>query len=184
MSSFLSILLMVCWLTATAQEHLYISEQGSAKFTSEASLELIKAESKALRGVINPVAKSFAFTVSMESFHGFNSDIQRTHFLENYMEQKQFPSATFVGKIIEDIPFDVPGTYTVRAKGELEIHGIKKERIIKGTLTISGDSAHVTSDFTVPLSDHGIAIPKIVSQKIAEQILVSIDIAFMKGNRI
>ena len=166
-----------------AQEDMYMSEHGSLELKSEAPLEIIECESKSLRGIINPTTKSFAFSVSINSFQGFNSDIQRTHFMENYMEQKKFPQATFTGKIIEDIPFDVPGTYTVRAKGELDIHGIKKERIIKGIITIKNNSAHIQANFSVPVADHGIAIPKIVRQKIADEIAVLVDIEFVQGSK-
>jgi len=166
-----------------SQVGLYVSQKGEAGFKSEASLELIKAESKSLGGVINPVTKGFAFSLKINSFQGFNSDIQRIHFLENYMEQTTFPLATFTGKLIEDIPFDTPGTYSVRAKGELEIHGIRKERIIRGTITLMPGAAQLTTNFSVPLADHGIAIPKIVKQKIAEQIAVSINIEFVQGSK-
>ena len=179
LSHFLLFITCVC----NAQDEHYISERGYASFKSDAPLEIIQAESKSLRGVINPVTKSFAFTININSFQGFNSDIQRTHFLENYMEQKQFPQATFTGKIIEDISFMTPGTYSVRAKGELNIHGIKKERIIRGTLIVKDGAAQLTTSFTVPVADHGIAIPKIVKQKIAEQIAVNIDIDFVLGSK-
>lgn len=166
-----------------AQEDMYMSDHGSLDLKSEAPLEIIECESKSLRGIINPSTKSFAFSVNISSFQGFNSDIQRTHFMENYMEQKKYPQATFTGKIIEDIPFDVPGTYTVRAKGELDIHGIKKERIIKGTITIKNNSIHVLTNFSIPVADHGIAIPKIVRQKIADEIAVMVDIEFVQGSK-
>ena len=105
-------------------------------------------------------------------------ELQQQHFLENYVEEKKYPKATFTGRFIEDIPFTVPGTYSVRAKGNLEIHGVIKERIIRGTLTITKESARVQSSFFVPVADHGIIIPKIVMQKIAEQIAVDIDVEF------
>ncbi len=165
-----------------AQQGLLIGEHGKANIKSEAPLELIKAESNTLRGAIDPASKSFAFTIRINSFEGFNSEIQQTHFLENYLEQKKYPQATFKGKFIEDIPFDTPGTYSVRAKGILEIHGIAKERIIRGTLILSEGSARIQTHFLVPVSDHGIIIPKIVMQKIAEEIDVDIDIEFMEGN--
>ena len=168
---------------AFSQEELLSADKGTIQLESDAPLELIRCESKSLRGIIDPAKKSFAFSVSIISFHGFNSEIQRTHFMENYMEQKLYPQATFTGKIIEDIPFDTPGTYSVRAKGELDIHGVKKERIIKGTITITNNSAHIQTDFTVPLVDHGIAIPKIVRQKIADLIAVSVDMTFVYGSR-
>lgn len=167
---------------AFSQGELLTADKGLIQLTSNAPLELIECESKGLRGVIDPEKKSFAFSVSISSFHGFNSEIQRTHFMENYMEQKIYPHATFTGKIIEDIPFDTPGTYSVRAKGDLEIHGMKKERIIKGTITITNNSVQIQTNFNVPLVDHGIAIPKIVRQKIADLIAVSVDMTFVSGS--
>lgn len=168
---------------AYAQGDIYTADKGGLYVTSDAPLELIQFQSNTLRGLINPANKSFAFSVSINSFHGFNSEIQRVHFLENYMEQKKFPQATFTGKIIEDIPFDIPGTYTVRAKGELDIHGVKKERIIKGTVVVKPSSVHIITDFLVPLADHSLSIPKIVKQKIAEQVAIRLDIEFAQGTR-
>lgn len=165
------------------QTQLYVAQKGEATFISEAPLENIKAESKTIRGAINPVSKEFAFSIKINSFIGFNSEIQRVHFLENYMEQNKYPEATFSGKIIEDIPFDSPGTYSVRAKGVLEIHGVRQERIIRGTITIKSGELLVNSDFSVPLSDHGITIPKIVRQKISEQIDVNLNMYFVIGSK-
>jgi len=129
-------LLFFGWSTIFAQEDA-ITSTGSVRFVSEAPLERIAAASTQLKGALQPPTKAFAFSIPVGTFMGFNSDIQRTHFLENYMEHKKFPQATFVGKIIEDVPFDVPGSYPVRAKGQLNIHGIAKERIIKGTLEVT-----------------------------------------------
>ena len=172
------VLFFWAYTTISAQSSIWKSSKGILKIESDAPLELIKAKSEKVIGGIDPVTKAFAVSMDVNSFVGFNSDLQRTHFMENYMEQKKFPVATFTGKIIEDIPFDQPGKYEVRAKGNLEIHGIVKERIIQGILTIGDGTAHIQSSFIVPVSDHGIIIPKIVSQKIAEQINVSIEMAF------
>jgi hypothetical protein len=174
-------LVLMLWRTidpAIGQENLWRAENGVIKMKSDAPLELIAAQSNALRGIIDPQHKSFAFTVRINSFEGFNSETQQTHFLENYMEHRKYPNATFSGKFIEDIPFDQPGTYTVRAKGMLEIHGISKERIIKGTLMISPGQRDLKTTFTVPVIDHGITIPKIVMQKIAEEIDIDVIIRF------
>ncbi len=161
-----------------AQHPMLRAENGLVQIKSEAPLELIKAESKAMRGLIDPSTNSFAFSVRVNSFEGFNSELQQTHFMENYLEQKKYPQATFKGKFIEDIPFDIAGTYAVRAKGAMDIHGVVKERIIRGTLTIHNGSARIQAHFLVPVNDHGITIPKIVMQKIAEEIDVNIDMEF------
>jgi hypothetical protein len=161
-----------------AQDELRRAENGIVNIRSDAPLEIIAAESHALRGIIDPASKAFGFTLRINSFEGFNSEIQQTHFQENYMELKKYPTATFKGKFIEDIPFNVPGSYTVRAKGLLEIHGITKERIIKGILVIDQHQMILQAKFFVPVADHGIAIPKIVMQKIAEEIEVDIQVIF------
>ena len=181
--TFLLLFLGAATCLSFAQAPLYVAQKGVAAFISKAPLETIKAESKSIKGIIKPGTREFAFNAKINSFTGFNSEIQRVHFLENYMEQNQYPQATFSGKLIEDIPFDVPGTYSVRAKGVLEIHGVPKERIIRGTVTIKPGAAILTTDFSVPLSDHGISIPKIVRQKIAEQIDVNVNIEFVTGSK-
>jgi polyisoprenoid-binding protein YceI len=88
------------------------------------------------------------------------------------MEVEKFPKASFTGKIIEQIDFTKNGTYDIRAKGDLDIHGVKQTRIIKGKIIITNGTLNVESKFLVPLSDHNISIPTIVSQKIATEIQV------------
>lgn len=160
---------------------LYKCENGKVSFKSDAPLELIQAKSKKLRGLIDPEKQTFAWTVEVKSFEGFNSPLQREHFNENYMESKSYPKASFTGKIIEDVDFQKNGTYSIRAKGKLTIHGMEQERIIKGEMEINGDKIRVQSSFTVPLSDHNITIPKIVYQKIAEVIEVTVDAELQKN---
>lgn len=147
-------------------------KDGVTKFTSEAPLEMIKAQSNKTAGAINFGDKNVAFSVAISSFEGFNSALQKEHFLENYMESDKYPKATFKGKLIEDVAIDKNGTYSVRAKGIFNIHGIDKEKIIKVKITVKDKIVDVDSDFEVPLSDHDIKIPKIVNQKIASVITV------------
>lgn len=141
-------------------------------FTSNAELELIKASSNQVQGLIDPASKEFAFSVDVISFEGFNSSLQRDHFNEKYMESDRFPKARFSGKIIEPIDFSADGSYDVRAKGNLEIHGQKQTRIIKSRVTITNGVLNIEARFLVPLTDHNISIPAIVSQKIATEIEV------------
>ena len=126
-------------------------------------------------GIIDADQQTFAWSVDIKTFDGFNSPLQREHFNENYMETKRFPKATFSGKIIEKTDFSQNGTYTVRAKGLLNNHGVEQERIIKSTIEVKNGQLRIKSQFTVPLSDHNISIPKIVHQKIAEEIKVTVE---------
>ncbi len=148
------------------------TRSGEIKFTSKAELELIKANSNKVQGVLDTGTGKFAFLVNISSFEGFNSALQRKHFNENYMESEKFATAKFSGKIIEDVNLAQPGVYEVRAKGDLDIHGQKQTRIIKAKVTVKQNELQIESTFTVPLTDHNITIPKIVSQKIATEIVV------------
>ena len=158
----------------SAQSKVYNTNRGSITFSSDAPLELIKASSTEMRGKFDITKKLFAFTVKIISFTGFNSPLQKEHFNENYMESIQYPNASFSGKIIEDIDFSKNGTYTVRAKGNLNIHGVVQERIIKSELMIKDGKISIRSDFTVLLIEHNIPIPKVVHEKLASEIKVEV----------
>jgi len=155
-------------------QELYITRNGVASFTSDAPLEVIKAASDQLLGVINPADRSFAFTIDNKTFEGFNSSLQQEHFYENYMEVQKYPSSTFKGKIIEEIDLGSKEEQVVRAKGILDIHGVEQERIIRGTIKLTGNTIRLHADFTVMLEDHRIKIPRVVYEKIAEVINVTI----------
>jgi hypothetical protein len=176
----LSCLVMISAARKGDQASRFQCVDGVVELKSVAILELIQAKSQKLRGLIDPENQTFAWTVEVRSFQGFNSPLQREHFNENYMESDRFPKASFVGKIIEKIDFEQPGVQSVRAKGKLTLHGVEQERIIKSQLEYKAGKYYVTSSFTVPIADHDIAIPKIVHQKIAEEIQVTIGAVLLR----
>lgn len=174
----LVLLALLAASAAPAPARVFLCKNGEAHFRSDAPLELIEAQSRALEGVIDAGQRTFAFRIPMNSFKGFNSPLQQEHFNENYLETARYPYATFKGKIIEDHDLSQSGMYTLRAKGLLYIHGRTQERIIKSQVRVQEGQLHVTSRFTVLLEEHDITIPKIVYQKIAEEIEVRISARF------
>jgi hypothetical protein len=169
------LLILVLLFPVASFAQLYKTVQGNVKFTSNAPLELIQAQSAKITGLLKISDRSFAFSIPMASFEGFNSSLQRTHFNENYVESSKYPNATFEGKIIEDIDFRVPGKYEIRGKGKFNIHGVEQLRIIKCHIIIQEDKITITSKFSVMLADHNIKIPSVVSKKITEEIEVEIN---------
>lgn len=139
-------------------------------------MELIQARSDKVRGVLDLTNRAFLFSVPLNTFQGFNNALQQDHFNENYLESEEFPEATFKGRIIESVDLTRPGRYEIRSKGQLTIHGVKSERIIRCQLEVSDTGIRVASAFSVILSDHNIQIPRIVHQKIAEEIQVQVDL--------
>ncbi|MFK7921585.1 MAG: YceI family protein [Bacteroidia bacterium] len=165
--------------TSPLLSQIHLTQSGFVTFSSNAPLELIQAESDELQGAIDPAKNTFAFSLRMVSLDGFNSELQREHFNEKFIESRFYPKATFSGKLIERIDFSQNGSYEIRAKGVFEVHGVEQERIIRATLTIADDIWSVKSNFKVLVADHDITIPQVVFQNIAEEIDVAIDIQLL-----
>lgn len=165
---------LFCFFSLFSQaQSLFEMTGGVIKFESKALLENIIASSNQTKGIVNITQNTFAFSVEINSFQGFNSDLQKEHFNENYLESDIYTKSTFTGKLIDK--FDpTKATQTIRSKGQLEIHGVKQERIISVTLVKSGNNYTLSADFNVLLADHGISVPRIVNQKIAEIIFITI----------
>jgi polyisoprenoid-binding protein YceI len=163
-------------------QQIYITRNGTASFTSNAPLEIINAETREVNGAINLTDGSFVFSINNNSFKGFNSSLQQEHFYENYMETGLHPFSTFKGKIIEKIDPGSSQEQVIRAKGILDIHGVSQERIIKGTLKFQENSLVIQANFSVLLEDHQIKIPRVVNQKIADNIEVVVSAEFVREN--
>jgi polyisoprenoid-binding protein YceI len=175
---FLVLLLLIGSTSSILAQKQLRLEHGTISFISEAPLETIEATSNNLKGVLDAQANRFAFSVDLNSFEGFNNALQKEHFNENYLETPRFPKATFSGKLIDKVEPDAV-KQTIRAKGTLEIHGVEIERIIEVTIYKNGTHYSFSSEFSVPLTDHGITVPKLVHQKIAETVVVHVNGAFL-----
>lgn len=172
---FFAMAILLCYTGSDSYAQLiYESEKSHIFFSSNAPNELIKASSTKLKGVINVEKKQFAFKTDVASLEGFNSPLQREHFNENYMESGRYPDIIFTGKIIEDVDLSQDGKYTVRAKGKLNVHGISRDRIIYATVVVKNKRAEIVSEFKVALSDHDIKIPRIVNDKLATDVTVTV----------
>lgn len=159
----------------------YKVTSSKVKFKSDAPLEIITAESSELNGLLDVKTRQFAFTVNNESFKGFNSQLQQTHFNDNYMETDKYPIISFCGKIIDELDFNREGSYVVRTKGMMNIKGVNREQLIKSVVNIKEGRITINANFSILLDDYSIRIPRIVSQKIAPEI--SIDFNTIMENK-
>ena len=158
------------------------TRNGNAYFLSDAPLEMISATSESLIGVLSVEDRRFSFSIPVNTFEGFNSALQQTHFNEDYLETDVYPHATFKGKIIEEVDLGIAGQYRIRAKGKLNIHGLDNDRIIRCDVSVEAGRIIVKAKFTVFLDNHDIKIPSIVNQKITEEIQVEIDLVMQASN--
>jgi hypothetical protein len=168
-----SLMLSLALFLSASSQGLFEIKNGKVHFESNAPLENIHANSSSLTGLVDIAVNTFAFSIDIQSLKGFNSALQQEHFYENYLETDRYPQATFSGKLIDKFNTELV-SQKIRAKGTLEIHGIKKERIIDVILVKKGDIFKVESKFNIMLEEHAIRIPKVVHQKIAENIRVHV----------
>ena len=158
-------------LTIRVTAQIYTAQGTETSFFSKAPLEDISAVNRKIGVVLNTATGDVAVKMQMSDF-SFPNKLMQEHFNENYLESDKYPTATFRGKIQEPVDFSKPGNYPVTVKGTFELHGVKKERTLPGTLNVQPGKIALTSEFTVALADHRIDIPKLVFQKIAEVISV------------
>lgn len=186
----LTILISASTLSLQAQD-IFICKELNIHFFSEAPLENIEASTSKSVSAINLTEKTVFFKVPIKAFE-FEKALMQEHFNENYMESEEFPYGIYKGTFTvlgsaerastqdvsdmdpKDIDITVPGVYEIEVTGTMEIHGVKKAYVEKGTLTVTKDGLELDHVFTISVADHDIEIPSIVVQNIAEEIEVTV----------
>ncbi len=160
-------------------QNIYLCKNGETSFFSETPLENISALDNKVASVIDISKNEIAVKMTMVDFK-FKNRLMEEHFNENYMESEKYPIGTFKGKIQENVDYSKNGTYTVNAKGILNMHGVSKERTLTGKMEILNGVITLTSEFVIPLKDHKIDVPTLVIAKVAEEISVKNKFVFVK----
>lgn len=164
--------------TVAIGQEKYITKKGVINFeASVPSFEEVKAKNSTVTAILNLDSGQIAALALMKGFR-FKNALMEEHFNENYIESDDFPKATFKGKLIDFDKNDIKKEYQI--KGTLTLHGKSKEINIKGVINKNGDAISITSSFKTKPEEFDIKIPGIVSKKIAEDILVSLDFSLTK----
>lgn len=161
-------------LISTQAQDRHLTRSGTVKFFSSAPMEDIEAVTNKALSIIDIKKSEVAVDILMKSF-SFDKKLMQEHFNENYMESDKFPKASFKGAYVADsnITNLVDGTYEVTAKGEMSIHGVKKQVETPVKLTIKGGKISANFVFKVNVDAYGIKIPKVVVKNIAEEVEVT-----------
>ncbi|MCH5719696.1 YceI family protein [Niabella hibiscisoli] len=160
----------------------YFTKNGIISFSAGTALEDIDAINKSATSVIDAATGKIELAVLIKGFE-FKRDLMQEHFNENYMESSKYPKAVFKGSIAETINFNKPGVYNATVKGIMEIHGVKKETIAKGTIKVSAQSVQVISVFNLNTNDFKITIPGVVRDKISPLVKVSVNCNYTPFNK-
>jgi len=157
---------IACFINA----QVYLADSCRVSFFSDGILEDIEAISvmpeSSTYAAYNSTNGKFSFKIPIKSFH-FENSLMQEHFNENYMESDKFPFALFKGLIEnkEGSSF---------AKGDFTVHGVTKDRDIKGSIKNTEKGLILESEFWVKTAEHKIKIPKLVIKNLAEEIKVNV----------
>lgn len=160
---------------------IYTCKNAKINIYSSAPIEDIESNSNAGVSVYNAATGDLSFSVPMRSFH-FQKALMEEHFNENYMESDKYPKATFKGKMLEHPDLTHDGMYPVTVMGDFEVHGVKQNRTINGTVKISGGVVTMNSEFMVKCEDHHIVIPQVVFHNIAQSIRIRVAATYTAFN--
>ena len=170
-SSFLILVFFLGVLNSQAQ--VFMTNTAKVQFFSETPVENISAVNSSVASLINSKTDSVFFKMKNTSFV-FKNALMQDHFNENYMESQQYPFSTFKGKLNEAIDFSKDGVYPVSVSGKMAIHGVERPVTATGQITVKDNKVTLASEILVRTADYKIEVPKLVFQKIAQEIKINI----------
>ena len=167
------ILLLLIFFTDQLIAQRYMTRNAEVYFLSDKdAIEVVEATNNQVGAVIDLSSEDIAFQIQMRAFK-FKIALMEEHFNENYVESEKYPKSTFKGTFI-NLPEDLSNQNELVVAGVIDFHGIQKEIEVNVTLHYTDGEIVATSNFVLLCSDFGIKIPKIVSDKLANEIQVTV----------
>ncbi len=158
----------------------YTTKTGQINFeASVPSFEEVKAENTNVSAVFESDTGNFAALALVKGFR-FKVALMEEHFNENYIESSKYPKATFKGTIQNFDVSKLSGKKEYVIKGVFNLHGVDKKFEVPATISANGDDLTLTAQFVLQPEDFKIKIPSIVSNKIAEDVNVSVVLNLQK----
>lgn len=155
----------------------YYTKSGQVNFdaTSPSSPEKIEGTNRSATCVVDIKSGNMQFAVLMKGF-AFERALMEEHFNENYVESSKYPKAEFKGEIKEigKVDFTKDGTYTVKVKGKLTMHGESNDVETEAKIVIQGGRIKTNADFSVKLADYKVSIPGLVADKVSKVAKISV----------
>lgn len=178
----ITFLILVLISTVTIAQSKYLTKTGTIAFeASVPSFEEVAAKNKSVTAILNTENGDFAALALVKAFR-FKNALMEEHFNENYAESDKYPKATFKGKI-EGFNFDSLSEIdtSLSIDGSLTFHGVTKEtKDVSLTLKLVDDKIILSGSFKVMVSDFDIEIPKIVANKLSDEVSVAFNFELVK----
>jgi polyisoprenoid-binding protein YceI len=177
---FLTAVAALCAITMHAQDK-YFTRSGKVSFFSKTDMENIEARNSKGTSVIDAKTGQVEFAVLMKAFE-FEKELMMEHFNENYVESDKFPKAVFKGVIadIANVNFEKDGTYPVKIKGQLTMHGVTKDVVTDGTIEVKGGKIFSKTEFNILIADYNIVVPGVVKDNISKSVKIDVQANYEK----
>ena len=162
------------FLTALVSAQKYATRSGKTSFIgSEETFEQIKAVNTVSTSIIDSSSGDIAILLFVSAFD-FEISLMQEHFNENYMDSSKYPKATFSGNI-QNFSLEELSDYEKDHKihGVLTIKGVEKEITVSCRLKKTQKGLSLKTNFNVLASDFDIKIPKVVRNKISQEINIT-----------
>ncbi len=169
-------LIALCQAWTCFAQQRFFADKSRIAFFSDGVVEDITAGNEKVTSIFDVVSGDIAYLMNVKDFQ-FANKLMQTHFNEKYMETEKFPKSSFQGKIT-GFSFSAGGKQEVKASGKLTIHGITQNIDVPGIIEVNGNKLSIKSKFIVKLTDYNIKVPQIVWENIAQQVEVTIDLAY------
>ena len=182
----INLLLIISLIAHFSFGQKYFTKNGKINFdaTSASSPEKVEAANRTVTCVVDTKTGNIQFAALMKGFE-FEKALMQEHFNENYVESDKFPKAEFKGIIDgnETVNYSKEGTYAVKVKGKLTIHGETRDIETPGKLIVQNGKINALADFNVSLSDYKVSIPGLVADKVSNtaKITVACQLELFKG---
>jgi hypothetical protein len=171
-----TLLLLVLVLYPSSAQNKFSSSKCVISFEASVPLfEAVEAKNDAVDCTLNPNKSEIIFTAVIKKFR-FKRDLMQEHFNSNYMESDRYSKATFKG-VIEKFDLKVinENDKDFLIKGKLTIHGQSREITVNAKIKKVGNGIQINSNFTLNTDDFKINIPTIVIAKISKTVNTKID---------
>jgi len=164
-------------VSAVCFSQVQFTRNGKISFFSSTSVEDIKAQNNEVVSFLDTKRGELRFQVLIKGFVFPKAAMQQHFNAKEYMYSDSFPQSAFKGTItnLAEVNFTKDGTYKVKVKGDLTMHGITKPVTADGTITMAAGAATANAVIKINREDFKITVPAYTSSKISKVIEITVD---------
>lgn len=160
----------------------------TVQFVSDAPIEKIVGKTSEANGEVSldlanlPSGAGGSIRVNMKSLDTGLS-LRNEHMRDNHLQTEEFPEAVFtITSIVTAEPADISagGTSNTLVRGELDLHGVKKQYEMLGRIAYDPATSTLTASYKwdVLLQDHAIPRPEFLFMKLSDTQQITVELEF------